>query len=43
MLKNLNERFSILRSRGREKKEQIKILELENTLDKTNNRLDITE
>lgn len=26
-----------------EKKEQIKILELENTLDKTNNRLDITE
>lgn len=43
MLKNPNERFSILRSKGREKKEQIKILELENILDKTNNRLSITE
>lgn len=42
-MKNPNERFSLLRSKGREKKEQIKILELENTLDKTNSRLDITE
>lgn len=44
MLKNPKEGFSILReSKGREKKEQIKVLELENTLDKTNSRLDIAD
>lgn len=43
-MKNPKERFSIFRSNaGRQKKEQIKILEIENTMDKINSKLGILE